>query len=485
MFLSNLPEVAPGQNITGGASMGEVADLRKALEAGYGTDVASLTGGGALRIQSLDKTMKATVQENRHFALFNNIQKSVATATIDEWTEQSDVGGFLGGTTNSELGVISSANGQYDRRYGTVRYLMTRCEISAVLANQNAIIGAEAVEYRNGAMRLLSDAEFLCFEGDDRVVPTEFSGIATQMESLDSVDHIINMEAMPLNSIGPIDRGAATISGMGNFGTATHLYMSQLTQADFNSNLDPAFRVPLTDVPNGGISIGAPVVGIRTSWGNIATVADIFIRDENRQTPFELHSASNRLVAAKNLFKPASVTAVADESGGVDTKWGENHAGMYYYAVTGINPSGQSQALVTSQVAVAKGGKITLTITSSAGGEETGYVIYRGRKNGSGELHDLRQMCKIPKTGNTTVYVDKNRKIPGTTKAFLLNMLPGAEAINWRQYLPMTKFALYPVNQAIIPWAQMLFGYLRIAKRRQHIMFENILPTGAQWRPFG
>lgn len=483
-MLQNIPNLAYGQIGSGFASQGEVADLRKALEAGYGTDVASLQGGGALRIQSLDKTMKATIQGNQNFALFNNMQKSIATATIDEWTEQSSIGGFLGGTTNSETGVISTASGQYDRRYGSVRYLMTRCEISAVLANQNAIVSAEAAEYHNGAMRLLSDAEFLCFEGDDRVVPTEFNGIATQMEMLDSVDHVINLEANPLNGIDHVDRAASTIAGMGNFGTATHLYMSQKTQSDFNTNLDPAFRVPLTDVPMGGISLGAPVVGIRTSWGNIATQADIFIRDESMQGVFELAGASNRLLAAKNLFKPASVTAVADESGGVDTKWGENHAGMYYYAVTGVNAAGQSQALVTSQVAVAKGGKVTLTITSSAGGEETGYVIYRGRKNGTGELHDLRQMCKIPKTGNTTVYVDKNRKIPGTTKAFLLSMAPGADAINWRQYLPMTKFPLYPFNQPVIPWAQMLMGYLRIAKRRQHVVFENILPTGAQWRPF-
>jgi hypothetical protein len=476
--------MAAGQTASGISSIGEVTELRKALEAGYGTDISQLTGGGALRIQSLDKTMKATIQENRHFALFNNIAKSNATATIDEWTEQSGVGGFLGGSTNTELGVISQANGQYDRRYGSVKYMMTRCEISAVLANQNAIISAEAAEYHNASMRLLSDAEFLCFEGDDRIVPTEFNGIAMQMRELDSVDHIINMEAQPLNNIAPIDRAASVIAGMGNFGVATHLYMSQQTQSDFNTNLDPAFRVALTDVPNGGISVGAPVVGIRTSWGDIKTVPDVFIRDESRQGVFELVSPQNRLLAAKNLFKPATVTAVADESGGVDTKWGENHAGMYYYAVTGVNSSGQSQALVSAQVAVVKGGKVTLTIAASAGGEETGYVIYRGRKNGTNELSDLREMCKVPRTGNTTVYVDKNRQIPGTTKAFLLNMMPGSDAITWRQYLPMTKFPLYPVNQAVIPWAQMLFGYLRIAKRRHHVMFENVLPTGAQWRPF-
>lgn len=108
-----LPNVAGGQVIAGEMSMGEVGELKKALEAGYGSDVATLQGAGALRIQSLEKTMLATIQENKHFALFNELAKTNATATVDEWTEQSGVGGFLGGSTNSETGVIAGSQGQY------------------------------------------------------------------------------------------------------------------------------------------------------------------------------------------------------------------------------------------------------------------------------------------------------------------------------------------------------------------------------------
>ena len=106
-----LPNVAGGQSVTGEMNFNDVSELRKALEAGYGTDVSTLTGGGALRIQSLEKTLMATIQENDHFRLFNELQKTNATATIDEWTEQSGVGGFLGGSTNSETGNIAAAQG--------------------------------------------------------------------------------------------------------------------------------------------------------------------------------------------------------------------------------------------------------------------------------------------------------------------------------------------------------------------------------------
>jgi hypothetical protein len=69
----------------------------------------------------------------------------------------------------------------------------------------------------------------------------------------------------------------------------------------------------------------------------------------------------------------------------------------------------------------------------------------------------------------------------------MLNMTAGDSAITWRQLLPMMKFPLATTNQAVIPWAQLLFGYLRITKRQHHIVIKNILTNQAKavWNPFG
>ena len=163
--------------VTGAVNGDDVAELQKALTAGYGTDVSTLTGGGALRIQSLDKTMQTTIQENEDFKLFNRLAKPKVGGTVDEWTEQSAVGGFLGGSTNTETGNIPNATGTYNRRVGMVKYLTTMRQVSFVTTLQNAIAEAEAVEQANGALQLLTDAEYLSFEGDSTVVPTEFDGI--------------------------------------------------------------------------------------------------------------------------------------------------------------------------------------------------------------------------------------------------------------------------------------------------------------------
>lgn len=480
------PEIAAGQSTTGEMSNTVLGDLQKALTAGYGTDVSQLTGGSALRIQSLDKTMQATIQENKHFRLFNELPKPQAGATVDEWTEQSGVGGFLGGSTNTETGIINESTGQYARRVGLVKYLMTKRQVSLVSTLGQNLASSEAVEQQAGAKQLLTDAEYLCFEGDDTVVPTEFSGIYAQIaEGVRSgqVDggNILDAEGGSLASVNLLNKAAAHISSRSNFGTPTHLFMSQNTQADFDTGLDPAFRVPLPNVPNGGIMLGAPVNGIRTSWGDIKACPDVFIGDGDspEAKPFETHQP---VLAATNAgMKPTLATAAASAT---DSKFGAAHAGNFYYLVTGVNANGQSTGVISSQVAVAAGDKVTLTITASGGGQETGYAIYRSRQNGSNAVGDFRLMTRVAKAGATTVYVDLNRDIPGTTKAYVLNMNPGDHAINWRQLLPMMKFPLYPTNAAVLPWAQLMFGYLRITKRRQHVVIKNIVSPNAVWRPF-
>lgn len=474
-----LQNAGAGETMSGEMGMAELQELQKSLNAGYGSDSAALTGGGALRIQSLDTVMQATVQDNKHFNLFNRLPKPGATATVDEWTEQYGVGGFLGGSTNIEDGDAEEANGDYARMVGKVKYLSTYRKIPIVLQNQNNIVDAKALEATNGAKQLLTDIEYLLFEGDDTVVPTEFNGIFTQIASLGSSDHIIDMAGNPLNSIEPISRAAETIFGIDSFGTPTDLYTSTSVQTDLNNNLDPAFRLGLT--PNAQNTVlGTHVAGIQTSYGAIKTNQDIFIRDEKLKKPFQVRYPA--VAVKQDGIKPT--LAASAGAGASDSAWAAAHAGNYYYLVTGVNAKGQSTGVISGQVGVSAGQQVTLTITASVGGQETGYVIYRGRKNGTNDVTDFREMARVGKAGGTTTYIDKNRDIPGSTVGYVLNLNPADHAISWKQYMPMLEIPMAAVRSPIIPWLQMICGYLRITKRRQHVLVKNIVPTGAIWKPF-
>lgn len=477
----NIDTSAPTGAIEGSA----LGELQKALEMGYGTDVAALTGGGALRVQSLDTTMQATIQDNEHITLFNKLEKPRIGATVDEWTEQSGVGGFLGGSTNTEAGIIPGATGQYDRRVGMAKYLTTRREVTLVASITNNIVDAEAAEQRNGALQLLSDANYLCYTGDSAVVPTEFDGIAAQLAGAVAAgrvsdDHIIDLKGAPLTGIEPFTRAAAAVSNYENFGRPTDIFWANSVQADVDAAIDPAFRVSLTGNGN-DITLGAPVSALRLSQGVVKCHQDVFIPDDRMTAPFQVKFGA--LATANDSMKPATVTPGSPGSD-ASSGFGTPHAGNYYYAVAGLNARGQSTVLVSAQVAMAAGQSVAITIAQSVGGGETGYAIYRSRRNGSTDPADMRLVARVPKAGATTVFTDRNHMIPGTTQAFMLNMRKSDTAITWRQLLPMFRFNLYPTVSAVVPWAQLLFGYLRISKLRHHAMFTNILPNGAQWRPF-
>lgn len=480
--MDQLMQPTPLGTSSGVIGYNDLNSLRKALEAGYGTDVAGLTGGGALRVQSLDHTLQSLLATEQSFKLFNALNKSDVGATVDEWTEATDQGGFLGSTVNSETGALIAAQGTYARRTGLVKYLMTQCQVSFVQTLQNAIVEAEAAENQMGTLRLLRDAEFLCFEGDSSVIPTQWDGIGPQLISLNSSDHVLDAEGLSLASINAIVQASATIGNIGNFGVPTDLYVSPLVGADLDANLDPAYRVPLANGQE--TKRGTPVRGIVTSEGDIALHRDIYIRDQGMQSPFELAHAA---VASANSAMVCASVPTGVTANDAASKFGAGHAGNYYYAVAGYSQAGQSAVAKSAQIAIAAGEKCTLTITASSGATETGYVIYRSRKNGTNATADFREVCRVAKGGATTTWVDYNREVPGTSKAYLLNMNPGYTAITWRKMLPLTRFQLFATaaNGAVLPWALLMFGYLRISKRRQHVMIRNILPSASPWKPFG
>lgn len=495
-LLQQLAGSAPGGMMPGGAPVlggsmgGNNAELIKALEASnYQTDVATLSGGGALGVQSLDTAMKTTVQENEHFTLFNRLQQTNATNIVDEYVRQTNVGGFLGGSTNSQMGVVRSAQGEYSREVGLVKFLMTLRQVGYVLNIGKNIVEATAVEERNGAMQLLTDAEYLLFHGNADACPTQFDGIFAQIDKeiaagQMSDDNVVDLQGKKLDSIEAMSQINVAVSRYGSWGRSTDIFLPNSVQNDLNSGLDPAYRW----TPQGGNTpvLGGHVEAIRLTNGNLRTNMDTFIHDEENPMvyPFEVFNAA--IAAANVAFKPAAVAGVAASD--VESQFTSTRAGNYYYAVAAIGAQGQGLTAVTksTQVAVAAGNKVTLTITQSAAASESGYAIYRSRQNGTNDTNDFRLVKVIKKTGASTVYVDLNRDIPGTVSAPLLNMAPNADAIGWRQFQPMTKIPLpFGVGGVpVISWFQFLFGYLRVTKPKHHGYIKNILPSNAKWRPF-
>lgn len=480
-----------GAPILGGSVGGANTELLKALEASnYQTDVATLTGGGALGVQSLDTAMKTTVQENEHFTLFNRLQQTNATNIVDEYVRQSNVGGFLGGSTNSQMGQVRSAQGEYSREVGLVKFLMTLRQVGYVLNIGKNIVEATAVEERNGALQLLTDTNYLLYHGNADASPTQFDGIFNQIDKeiaggRMSDDNVIDMQGAKLDSIEAISKINVAVSRYGSWGRSTDIFLPNSVQNDLNMGLDPAFR--WTPQGNNTPMIGGHVEGIRLQNGVLKTNMDTFIHDEENPMVYPFEVFNSAIAASNSAINPVSVTVDASVSD-ASSQFTTTRAGNYYWAVAAIDKDGKglSQVVKSTQTAVAAGKKAVLTITQSSSGTESGYAIYRSRQDGTNATNDFRLVKIIKKAGATTPFTDLNRDIPGTVSVPLLNMGASADAIGWRQFQPMTKIPL-PFGVGGVPvhsWFQFLFGYLRITKPKHHGYVKNILPSNAKWRPF-
>jgi hypothetical protein len=454
----------------------------KALTAGAGTDVSLLTGGAALRRESLEASVLKTVQKMKHFGLWNKVAKTPATATVDEWTQLRDIGGIPGSGAVGELATIPENTGDYQRKVGLVKFLKDRRRVSveAEVQSQSGLAGAIATETDNGTRKLLTDAEWLSFYGNSDMQPAEFDGLVKILED-EGGDHVLDIRGRSISADArEFVSSAELIWGQGNWGMATDIFLSGAAQADLNIKINPALRIILDQNPK-SIEYGAHVRGITTGFGDLMTNPDPFITESGM--PYVARGGNYALQLA------ASSTTLVDTIAGVpgadaDSLFDAATAGNYYYAVEAGRAEGRSALVKSAQVAVAAGESVVVTITPNATNNATYYALYRSRQDGTNANNDFREVARIAADGdNPVTYTDQNQNIPGTSPIFVLTI--DEQAIVIRRLLPQMRFPLFPQDTAEHIWAQLLFCYLRVGKENQHRLIKNFLPTQATWRPHG
>lgn len=465
-----------------GAESLRASEFYKSLQAGYGTDHQGLTGGAALRRESLEASLVTTVQKNEHFVIWRKLPQGSATATVDEFSKLTDIGGVPGSSANAEMDDIPESTGTYGRETALVKFLMDRRKVSVVAEIQatNGLGSAIARETDNGSKKLLTDANWFCYYGRAGCVSAEFDGLEYILETRGG-DSVIDLRGQPITANAKeFIEAAARIWGYANWGRATDYFASPAVQADIDMKLDPAHRVLLNNNAQ-SIMVGAPVRGINTTMGPIMANVDPFLQET--QSPYSVRgTAYAAMVTGSGILPVTSVAGVAATN--ASSQFLTAHAGNYYYAVEGQGVNGKRSTLVKSaQVAVAAGKSVTVTVTPQASHGATCFAIYRSRRNGTDADADFREVIRIPADGdNPVTYVDHNQKVPGTSIVPVLTI--NEDAITMRRLLPQTRFPLFPTTKAEHVWAQLLFCYLRVAKPNQHVLIKNVLPSSQTWQPF-
>lgn len=437
--------------------------LTKALTAGSGVDTAAFTGGRAMTPESLDTTLVNVLWQQDEARLFKALKKNPVKSPVHQWAKRTDVGDSDGAWV-SEGGDSEEKDQTIDRQFVTMKYLQTLRKVTLQATLMNSIEDAEASEKTAGTLWIIKQIERILFDGDKSVVAEEPDGLIKLIPS----DNVIDMRGQTALTSAFEDKIAeGTRKIRGQYGVATDLYGSLMVMEDVQKLLRDRMRFPNGNVGDGG----AVFEQYTTPFGKPKLVDDIFI------TEGAVGAAS--VLTTKRPSQPSIAIARA-ASGALVSQFASGDAGDYYYQIAHVNKYGSSQLSAAVQVTgVLADDKVSITVTDGAT-PGTGVFVFRSKKDAAAGT-DCRYAYKLAYTGAGQVVVDLNADLPACSSAFMLNLNPAYDAIEWNQMLPMMKFPLFPTNAAVIPFLMLLFGALGLKKGEQMIRIKNISYSGTGW----
>jgi len=449
-----------GLNGFGSASSQDAINLTKALEAGY--QVVNQSGGSALRVESLEASLKVVTYTSHHIKLWKKIPRSPAYSTVEEYNQLQSYGPqSFAFTQEGELAPTTDA--QYARRTQLIKFLSTTREVTHPMTLVHPAHGdVISLENKNGILWLLERVETSLYSADSSLA---FDGEAEQWDGMDAMidpTSFLDLEGQPIQEAS-IEEASNNI--IENFGFPTDMFLGTRVMSDIVKTMYPRERVTLPAPVNG--VIGQAVNSMATQAGVIEFNPSVFIR------PLASPPASTTHANAPQT--PASIVAGAMAGADGDfNKGAPAGTNDYAYVVTACNRFGESapSPFMGAGVPVIQADKdafkhIPLTITNAGtiGAFPPEYFrIYRSRPLASGATvpaatTSYSMIMQIPASsqvaGGPTLVNDVNFLLPFTSIAYIGEM--AESVLTFRQLAPMMKLDLAVIAPAL-RWTILLYG---------------------------
>ena len=367
----NLADYTGAGNGFGGASMESVDSLNKALQAGSitGRETTDMmdASGAALKVESLEKTLKHLTFRENDIKFWKDIPKKPAYNTVEEFNQQTSYGNDRGGF-NAEGELPEEEDSVYVRRAQLVKYLgVTKSVTHQMTLVNNTIGNIMQKTIKDGTLWILRKLDQSLFFGNEKLVNLEFNGFLAQQEQSDSwqdrnaylnSEHVIDMRGKSLSE-DAIESGANSI--VESYGLATQLYTSPSVLSGFVKQFyGNKFIMPNTQALQNGI-MGQRVQQFESQFGPIGLNQDIFFKKKPAKT------AQSEATSDKAPNVPA-ITVEAVGAGAANSKWDSDFAGNVTYAVAAFNRYGESKlAVASAATAVVAHGAADITITDGGG----------------------------------------------------------------------------------------------------------------------
>ncbi len=447
----------------GGGDLGNAAvldELNKAISAGY--DVSGQTGGGALRPQSLESTLKVLTHMDQHVKLWKKIPKLPAYSTVEEYNQLNDYGADAGAFFQ-EGGLPREEDSSYTRQTALVKFLgTTRVVTHPMTLVRSAHGDVMALEARNGTLWLMRAIEKSLFFGNKRANSLEFDGYEQQLRQ---GGNVIDAQGMPISE-ALLETGSQTVAQ--NFGMVTDIFLSVAAMSNIAKTFFPRERVNLP-APEKGV-VGVPITHFSSQNGVFQFNPDVFIKEGG--VP----------LASGQVGAPA-ITGLDINAGAAAGTGSSLRAGTYGYSVSAVNANGESVAIADggADIVAAAGTSIPLVITLPTATPTldqpaaASFRIYR--RTASGTKLYLRTVVAADDAGytlgNPTFTIqDSGADIEGTSLAFMFDMNP-SQVMAFKQLAPLMKLPLATISAAI-RFMVLLYGVPILYANRKGLLIKNV-----------
>ena len=453
----------------GAHTSAEVNELQKALSIGsqYATSTpGNLSGGAALAVEDLDRTLKLVTHGMEHLKLWKDIVKEKQTQTVHEFNLQNSYGQEvspffqMGGTP-------TQTDASYSREVAIVKYLGTYGQVQHNLTLIQAAHGpVVAREVKNKTIELLARNERAMFEADSSINSLEYDGIDITIESKESQSKYKSSAFAGYNAAGSSDsviidkRGDildedtcedSCLVALNNFGMPMDMYLSTDIHSRFSKSFYQKERVRPGDRTAAGYLVPEFVGSL-----NFRFKPSLFNRP--RRTPLSSAVSAGSAPTLANLLSPADAAS----------QFASSDAGDYGYKISSVYSDGET--LPSSEITgtIAAGDKVTIEITYS--GSPLYFNVFRSAKDATGSGWEF--IGRIAPAGSGVAHnVDYNKRLPGLGSAYLLMHDP--DTLVFRQLGSMIKYDL-AVTDTSYKWLQLLYGMIVMQAPRKHSIVRNI-----------
>lgn len=469
------PNVA--MNGFGIGSAGEVADLEKALTAGY--QVSSQTGGSALRVESLEGSLKVVSYTAHHIKFWKKIPKSPAYSTVEEYNQVTSYGSnSFAFVQEGELPPTQDST--YARRTALVKYIGCTREVSHPMTVVHPAHGdVIAQSNHEGILWLLGQIEKALFKGDSTMA---FSGQSEQWDGLETqidATSVLDLQGLP---VVEADVEEASNLLVEQFAYPTDMWLGTRVASDLVKNFYPRERVQLP-APQGGM-VGMSVNSVMTQAGVLELNPNVFLT--RAPTPPSAATSTN----SPNTPQAASASVNTGVTTGNFNKGATAGDSNYYsYVFTAANRFGESapSPVMANGVQFTQANKdalramdVVLTNAAVIGPFPPEYFrVYRTNAQATNaSVTDLSQYSLIAQVaattqgaGGTQTFRDNNLYLPFTEVAYIGEMTP--QVLTLRQLLPMMRLDLAVLAPAY-RWLILLYATPILFAPKKFIKLINI-----------